>query len=143
MKSNMSERIMKLVKRDPSLSLKALCKLVNLRSTSNVFYHIQRLEKAGLVHWTGSRKHINHSERAMQKHKNGLIALRRSARGTQRRRQPQGPAQRHQSDRAPTRVMGIPGTSASLMVVVVPYSYPQHSPCQLLPRFPWISPSYP
>jgi SOS-response transcriptional repressor LexA len=86
MKSNMSERIMKLVKRDPSLSLKALCKLVNLRSTSNVFYHIQRLEKAGLVHWTGSRAHINHSERAKQRHKNGLIALRKMTKAEERAR---------------------------------------------------------
>ena len=82
---SMSEKIMKLVRRDPSMSLKELCKLVGLQSTSNVFYHIQRLEKKGLVHWTGSRAHINQSERAKKRHANGLIALRKMTKAEGRR----------------------------------------------------------
>ena len=83
---SMSEKIMKLVRRDPSMSLKELCKLVGLQSTSNVFYHIQRLEKKGLVHWTGSRAHINQSERAKKRHANGLIALRKMTKAEEQAR---------------------------------------------------------
>jgi SOS-response transcriptional repressor LexA len=61
------EKIAELVNANPRISLKELAEAVHIDNTSNIHYHIRRLEKKGLVQWQGSvRKHAPQSERAKQ-----------------------------------------------------------------------------
>lgn len=49
-----SERLIKLVQADPTLSLEQLRIRLQLSSTSNVHYHLRRLQAAGKIQWRGS-----------------------------------------------------------------------------------------
>jgi predicted ArsR family transcriptional regulator len=50
------EKIVELVNENPRISVLELAEKLNIKSSSNVHYHIRRLMKAGRIHWLGKVK---------------------------------------------------------------------------------------
>lgn len=48
------EKIRQLVDADPQISLQALCKATHMRRSSNVRFHLNKLEAEGLIRWQGA-----------------------------------------------------------------------------------------
>ena len=48
-----ADRIVKLVRHNPQVSCSELCRMLGITSPSNVHYHIKRLQKRGLIEWSG------------------------------------------------------------------------------------------
>jgi predicted ArsR family transcriptional regulator len=56
MKQNTRAIILKMVKANPHVSMRALLDAVGMSNSWNVLYHLNRLEADGLIHWKGERK---------------------------------------------------------------------------------------
>jgi hypothetical protein len=44
------------IRKDPKITTQALCELTNIYATSNIHYHIRRLEAEGVIRWEGRLK---------------------------------------------------------------------------------------
>ena len=50
------EKIVKLVNENPFISVNELAEKIGIHNSSNMHYHLRRLEKAGRIHWQGTVK---------------------------------------------------------------------------------------
>jgi len=74
------ELIAKLVRTNPQISLQALCEATRIKRSSNVQYHLKRLEADGLIHWLGkppARKKSGWQVRSVLRWQNGDVVMRK------------------------------------------------------------------
>ena len=72
--------ITKLVRKNPQISLQALCEATRIKRSSNVQYHLKRLEADGLIHWLGkppAQKKSGWQVRSVLRWQNGDVVMRK------------------------------------------------------------------
>lgn len=76
------EIIVKLVNANPAITVKELAEKIGIQNTSNIHYHIRRLEKAGRIHWQGTlfNRGRNLPEHMAKRWEKGLVKLPRHTR---------------------------------------------------------------
>lgn len=71
------EKIVRLVNANPKISVKEIAKIIGIQNSSNIHYHIRRLEKAGRIHWQGTifNRGKNLPEHMAKRWEKGLVKL--------------------------------------------------------------------